>query len=165
MFAGVREKISKSGWIGPLAGATLLVVGLVAIVSEVSGGSSSIPGVSDKAFFTTNEDAVGDEALNALFVDDINKIPPFPYEGKTAYGAVVLHVAPEAANDGPIALVREGDRIRLDKSSRSLDLLVDEAELERRRAEWEPLPQNLDFGVAGKYAKLVGSAANGAVCG
>ncbi|MGN6724740.1 MAG: hypothetical protein ACTHLZ_02385 [Tepidisphaeraceae bacterium] len=89
MFAGVREKISKSGWIGPLAGATLLVVGLVAIVFEVSGGSSSIPGVSDKAFFTTNEDAVGDEALNALFVDDINKIPPFSHEGKTAYGAVV----------------------------------------------------------------------------
>jgi dihydroxy-acid dehydratase len=80
-------------------------------------------------------------------------------------GPCIGHVAPEAAHGGPIALVQEGDRIRLDMSTRSLDLLVDDAELERRRADWKPLPQNLDFGVAGKYAKLVGSAANGAVCG
>ncbi len=79
-------------------------------------------------------------------------------------GPCVGHIAPEAAHGGPIALVREGDPIRLDLTARTLDLLVDEAELERRRAEWEPRPQNLDFGVTGKYAKLVGSAAKGAVC-
>ena len=95
---------------------------------------------------------------------DVLLITDGRFSGGTT-GPCIGHVAPEAANGGPIALVREGDRIRLDMSSRSLDLLVDEAELERRRAEWEPLPQNLDFGVAGKYAKLVGSAANGAVCG
>jgi dihydroxy-acid dehydratase len=80
-------------------------------------------------------------------------------------GPCIGHVAPEAAHGGPIALVEDGDRIRLDMGTRTLDLLVDEAELERRRAEWKPLPQHLDFGVAGKYAKLVGSAARGAVCG
>jgi dihydroxy-acid dehydratase len=80
-------------------------------------------------------------------------------------GPCIGHVAPEAAHGGPIALVQDGDRIRLDMASRTLDLLVDAAELERRRADWKPLPQNLDFGVAGKYAKLVGSAAQGAVCG
>jgi len=80
-------------------------------------------------------------------------------------GPCIGHVAPEAAHGGPIALVQDGDRIRLDMASRTLDLLVDDAELERRRADWKPLPQNLDFGVAGKYAKLVGSAAQGAVCG
>ena len=58
-----------------------------------------------------------------------------------------------------VALVREGDQIRLDLAAKTLDLLVDDAELERRRAEWEPREQNLNFGVAGKYAKLVGSAA------
>ncbi|MBV8536022.1 MAG: dihydroxy-acid dehydratase, partial [Alphaproteobacteria bacterium] len=54
----------------------------------------------------------------------------------TAYGAVVLHVAPEAAAGGPLALVRNGDRIRLSVSGRRLDLLVDEAELSQRKAEW-----------------------------
>jgi dihydroxy-acid dehydratase len=71
----------------------------------------------------------------------------------TAYGAVVLHVAPEAAAGGPLALVRSGDRIRLSVSGRRLDLLVDEAELARRKAEWSrqaaqrPQPQR-------GYAKL-----------
>ena len=56
----------------------------------------------------------------------------------TSYGAVVLHVAPEAAVGGPLALVRTGDRIRLDVSSRTLDVLVDDAEFAARRAAWEP---------------------------
>ena len=49
-------------------------------------------------------------------------------------------------------------------AARTLDLLVDDAELDRRREEWKPLPAQFDFGVLRKYAKLVGSAANGAVC-
>jgi dihydroxy-acid dehydratase len=80
-------------------------------------------------------------------------------------GLCIGHVAPEAAVGGPIALVRDGDTIRLDMASRTLDLLVDEAELERRRADWKPLPARFDYGVLGKYAKLVGSAAGGAICG
>ncbi|MGH8860894.1 MAG: dihydroxy-acid dehydratase [Jatrophihabitantaceae bacterium] len=80
-------------------------------------------------------------------------------------GLCIGHVAPEAAFGGPIAFVCDGDRIRLDMSARTLDLLIDPAELERRRAQWKPLPQRFDHGVLGKYAKLVGSAAEGAVCG
>jgi dihydroxy-acid dehydratase len=80
-------------------------------------------------------------------------------------GFCVGHVAPEAADGGPIALVRDGDRIRLDTVTRCLDLLVDEAELERRRDAWTPPPPRYPTGVLGKYAKLVGSAATGAVCG
>jgi dihydroxy-acid dehydratase len=80
-------------------------------------------------------------------------------------GLCIGHVAPEAAVGGPIALVEDGDIIRMDMAGRSLDLLVDDAELERRRAEWKPLPPQFDYGVLGKYAKLVGSAAGGAVCG
>ena len=49
--------------------------------------------------------------------------------------------------------------------TRTIDLLVGEQELQRRRADWKPLPPRFDYGVLGKYAKLVGSAANGAVCG
>ena len=80
-------------------------------------------------------------------------------------GLCVGHVAPEATDGGPIAFVRDGDRIRLDMSSRTLDLLVDDAELGRRREGWSPPAPRYPTGVLGKYAKLVGSAAEGAVCG
>jgi dihydroxy-acid dehydratase len=79
-------------------------------------------------------------------------------------GLCVGHVAPEAAVGGPIGLVADGDPIRLDMAGKSLELLVDDAELDRRRAEWKALEPQFDFGVLRKYAKLVGSAANGAVC-
>jgi len=80
-------------------------------------------------------------------------------------GLCVGHVAPEAVDGGPVSQVRDGDRIRLDVASRTLDLLVDAAELETRRAGWKPLPPTYTSGVLGKYVKLVGSAAEGAVCG
>ncbi len=80
-------------------------------------------------------------------------------------GLCVGHVAPEATDGGPIGLVRDGDPIRLDVPARRLDLLVDEAELERRRAEWSAPAPRYPTGVFGKYVKLVGSAAQGAVCG
>ena len=79
-------------------------------------------------------------------------------------GLCVGHVAPEAVDGGPIGLVRDGDRIRIDIPSRSLDLLVDEAELGRRRGEFQPLPPRYTRGVLAKYARLVGSASRGAVC-
>jgi len=74
-------------------------------------------------------------------------------------GLCVGHVAPEACDGGPIALVQDGDRIRLDLAAGRLDLLVEPAELERRRAGWKPLEPRYTTGVLGKYAKLVGSAA------
>jgi dihydroxy-acid dehydratase len=80
-------------------------------------------------------------------------------------GLCIGHVAPEATDGGPIAFVRDGDRIRLDLAARTLDLLVDEAELATRREGWAPLPPRYTTGVLGKYAKLVGSAAQGAICG
>ena len=80
-------------------------------------------------------------------------------------GLCVGHIAPEAADGGPIALVQEGDPIRLDLDSGTLDLLVDVEELERRRATWKPLEPRYTTGVLGKYAKLVGSAAQGAITG
>jgi dihydroxy-acid dehydratase len=55
----------------------------------------------------------------------------------TAFGAIVLHVAPESAVGGPLALVRTGDRIRLDVPGRRLELLVSDSELETRRRQWK----------------------------
>jgi dihydroxy-acid dehydratase len=80
-------------------------------------------------------------------------------------GLCIGHVAPEATDGGPIAFVRDGDPIRLDVEARTLDLLVDEDELARRREGWAPPAPRYPTGVLGKYAKLVGSAAQGAVCG
>jgi dihydroxy-acid dehydratase len=78
-------------------------------------------------------------------------------------GLCVGHVTPEANDGGPIALVRTGDRVRIDIPGRTLDLLVDEQELAQRRAAWAPLPPRYTRGVLAKYAKLVGSASHGAV--
>jgi dihydroxy-acid dehydratase len=85
------------------------------------------------------------------------------FSGATT-GLCVGHVAPEATDGGPIALVRDGDPIVLDMQRRTLDLEVGAAELTRRRAEWMPPEPTLRTGVLGKYARLVGSAAQGAVC-
>jgi len=79
-------------------------------------------------------------------------------------GLCVGHVAPEAVDGGPIAFVRDGDRIRLDTETRRLDLLVDDAELGVRRQGWAPPGPKHARGVLAKYAKLVGSARYGAVC-
>jgi dihydroxy-acid dehydratase len=86
------------------------------------------------------------------------------FSGATT-GLCVGHVAPEATEGGPIALVRDGDEIVLDMTSRTLDLRVDADELARRRAAWSaPAPKH-ERGVLAKYARLVGSAARGAICG
>jgi dihydroxy-acid dehydratase len=79
-------------------------------------------------------------------------------------GLCVGHVAPEAVDGGPIAFVRDGDRVRLDVAARSMDLLVDAAEFAARRDGWVPPPAKHQRGVLAKYARLVGSAATGAVC-
>jgi len=80
----------------------------------------------------------------------------------TAYGTVVLHVAPEAAAGGTLALVREGDEIELDVAKRRLELLVDEAELARRRARWKPPAPPLTRGYWKLYFDHVVQANDGA---
>ncbi len=94
--------------------------------------------------------------------DSVGLITDGRFSGAT-YGMVVGHVAPEAAVGGTIALIQEGDRVTIDAERRLLQLEVDEAELVRRRAAWKPRPANYTSGVLAKYARLVGSAAFGAV--
>jgi dihydroxy-acid dehydratase len=79
-------------------------------------------------------------------------------------GLCIGHVAPEAVDGGPIAFVHDGDRVRLDVEARTLDLLVDDAELAARRDGWVPPAAKHTRGVLAKYARLVGSASTGAVC-
>ena len=80
-------------------------------------------------------------------------------------GLCVGHVAPEAVDGGPIAFIKDGDLVRIDVKARTLDLLVDPAELESRKVGWNPLPHKFKRGVLAKYSKTVGSASKGAVCG
>ena len=93
-------------------------------------------------------------------VTDLLRISDARMSG-TSYGAVVLHVAPESAVGGPLALVRDGDLIRLDVAQRSLDLVVDEAELESRRAGWQPPPRKDERGFRRLHADHVLQADQG----
>lgn len=93
---------------------------------------------------------------------DVLLITDGRFSGGTT-GLCIGHVAPESEVGGPIGLVEEGDRIRVDVPARRLDVLVDEATLDQRRANWKPHPPRYTSGVLAKYARLVGSAENGAV--
>jgi dihydroxy-acid dehydratase len=79
-------------------------------------------------------------------------------------GLCVGHISPEAVDGGPIAFINDGDIVRIDTVKRTLDLLVEPAELEARKAGWEPLKHKYTRGVLAKFSKLVGSASKGAVC-
>ena len=80
-------------------------------------------------------------------------------------GLCVGHIAPEAVDGGPIAFVRDGDQITLDVANRTLDVTIEESELAARKDGWIPNEPKYTKGVLGKYAKLVQSAAHGAICG
>jgi len=94
---------------------------------------------------------------------DVLLITDGRFSGGTT-GLCVGHVAPEAHAGGPIALVANGDRVRIDIGNQTLDILVDDAVLEERRKTWQPLSHKFNRGVLAKYSKLVGSASKGAVC-
>ena len=94
--------------------------------------------------------------------DKVAMITDGRFSGGTR-GAVIGHVSPEAAAGGPIALVRPGDRIRLDILARVLDLLVPEAELAERRSKWRLPPKEKPAGCLGKYAAMATSASTGAI--
>jgi dihydroxy-acid dehydratase len=96
--------------------------------------------------------------------DAVGLITDGRFSGGT-YGLVVGHVAPEAAVGGPIGLLREGDTITIDAERNLLEVALDDAELAARRAAWTPPEPRYTVGVLAKYAKLVGSASEGAITG
>jgi dihydroxy-acid dehydratase len=100
--------------------------------------------------------------IGAGLGDSVGLVTDGRFSGGT-YGHVVGHVAPEAAVGGTIALVHEGDRVTIDADRRLLQLEVDEAEIARRRTAWTPPAPRYTHGVLAKYARVVSSAARGAV--
>jgi dihydroxy-acid dehydratase len=95
---------------------------------------------------------------------DVMLITDGRFSGGTT-GLCIGHVAPESEVGGPIGLVEEGDRVKVDLPGRRLDVLVDDETLARRAAEWSPHPARYETGALAKYARLVGSAGSGAVTG
>jgi dihydroxy-acid dehydratase len=79
-------------------------------------------------------------------------------------GAAIGHISPEAADGGPIALIKEGDRIKIDIPAKTLTLLVDDVELARRRQTWQPPEPKIKHGYVGRYSRIVSSGSQGAVC-
>jgi len=94
--------------------------------------------------------------------DSVALITDGRFSGGTR-GPCIGHISPEAAEGGPIALVQNGDKIRLDIPSRKLELLVDEAELERRRSAWSAPEPKIKTGWLARYSKVVTSANTGAI--
>ena len=118
-------------------------------------GPKGGPGMREMLAITGALKGAGLGATCALITDG-------RFSGGT-WGFCIGHVAPEAVDGGPIAFVREGDRIRIDVPTKSLDLLVDEAELASRRVGWAPNPPRYTSGVLAKFAKLVQGADKGAI--
>ena len=118
-------------------------------------GPKGSPGMPEMLAVTA---AVAGAGLGA----DVALVTDGRFSGATK-GYSVGHIAPEAIVGGPIALVREGDEIVIDAANRRIDVSVDTAELERRKAVWVPPATRYTTGALAKYARLVGSASKGAV--
>jgi dihydroxy-acid dehydratase len=94
--------------------------------------------------------------------DSVALVTDGRFSGAT-HGFMIAHVAPEAHNGGPIAVVREGDQITIDAGRNAIDLEIDASELQRRLAEWKAPAPRYTTGIFAKYWKLVSSASEGAV--
>ncbi len=93
--------------------------------------------------------------------DKVALITDGRFSGGTS-GACIGHVSPEAAEGGPIGLLKQGDRLRIDFPNRKIDILVDAAELEKRKADWKPLKREVTGWLA-RYQKLVSNASKGGI--
>ena len=93
---------------------------------------------------------------------DVALITDGRFSGATR-GASIGHVSPEAAEGGPIALVRDGDLITIDINAGTIELQVSEEELEQRKQAWQPPQPKIQHGYLARYAKMVSSARFGAV--
>lgn len=93
---------------------------------------------------------------------DVSLITDGRFSGATK-GASIGHISPEAAAGGIIGLIEEGDKIEIDITARKINLLVDDAELEKRRKKWQPHPPKIMSGYLARYSRMVTSANKGAV--
>jgi dihydroxy-acid dehydratase len=154
VFEGIARVFDREhAALGALADGTIQAGDVVVIRYE---GPKGGPGMREML-------AITGAIKGAGLGKDVLLITDGRFSGGTT-GLCIGHIAPEAADAGPIAFIQDGDRIRLDVADKTLDLLVDDAELTARRAGWQALPPRYTRGVLGKYTKLVKSASIGAIC-
>ncbi len=120
-------------------------------------GPKGGPGMREMLRITAGIKGAGLGTTTALLTDG-------RFSGGTT-GLSIGHIAPEASVGGPLAMIEEGDRIRIDIPNRRVDLLVDDEIVAERRHDWKAPVPRYTTGALAKYAKLVGSAESGAVCG
>jgi dihydroxy-acid dehydratase len=118
-------------------------------------GPKGGPGMREMLYPTATITGMGLAESVALLTDG-------RFSGGTR-GPCIGHISPEAAEGGPIALIQDGDRIKLDIPRRSIKLMVDNREIARRRAKWKPPPPKVKEGYLERYAQMAGSASQGAV--
>ncbi|RJR44828.1 MAG: dihydroxy-acid dehydratase, partial [Deltaproteobacteria bacterium] len=119
-------------------------------------GPKGGPGMREMLTPTSSIAGMGLDTQVALLTDG-------RFSGGTR-GAAIGHISPEAADGGPIAFVQEGDRIKIDIPAKTLTLLVDDAELAKRKAAWQPPAPKIIHGYAARYSRMVSSGSKGAVC-
>jgi dihydroxy-acid dehydratase len=153
VFEGVAKPFdSEKAAFDALTGGSIVPGDVIVIRYEGPKGSPGMPEML----------AVTAAVAGAGLGKDVALITDGRFSGATK-GISVGHIAPEACVGGPIALVHEGDRIRIDADGRSIELVVVDDELDRRRAEWTEPPPKYTQGALAKYARAVGSADHGAV--
>lgn len=148
VFEGEEEAVEA------ILGGKIVAGDVVVIRNE---GPKGGPGMREMLTPTSAISGMGLGADVALLTDG-------RFSGGTR-GAAIGHISPEAAEGGIIGLVREGDKIKIDIPNRKLELLVDDAELTRRRAAWKPYVKDIKSPVLRRYARMASSAAKGAVTG
>ena len=139
-------------------GAALATAGVHAVLT-----ASDVPGENRYGLKEIDQPVLADDVVRYVG-ESVALITDGRFSGATR-GLMAGHVAPEAAAGGPIAAVREGDIIVLDVEARSLRIEVSDTELKTRLAEWRPPAPRYPTGVMAKYARMVSSAAVGAVTG
>lgn len=148
VFEGEEEAVEA------ILGGKIVAGDVVVIRNE---GPKGGPGMREMLTPTSAISGMGLGADVALLTDG-------RFSGGTR-GAAIGHISPEAAEGGIIGLVREGDKIKIDIPNRKLELLVDDAELTRRRAAWKSYVKDIKSPVLRRYARMASSAAKGAVTG
>jgi dihydroxy-acid dehydratase len=140
-----------------MAAVTAKAIGAGDVVVIRNEGPAGGPGMREMLAVTA---ALVGEGLG----EEVALLTDGRFSGAT-HGLMAGHVAPEACRGGPIAAVRDGDQVTLDVAARRLDVELDDGEIARRVAEFEPPPNGAPAGVLAKYARLVSSASEGAVTG